>query len=408
MQINRRHKVGLFLTTVIVGAALLLDVSAKESVGIALLGLAATWLVGNVRLREQESSHHDRQQLPETPPVVDAPEQVVAPSEGGGKELEKSVVPTKPRGSWAWVVISSMSFSVLLSLAIFNLTWQSIVGESEKAGESLGRMLIPLIILGFAARNAWKSLLAKEPGDNPVYQLRHRRFNVIDGICAIALLSFAVGFGTLSGDRIQRNRRMDATVSEIAKLGPKGAELRGQIKAVLSQDTPTFADYYLRCLKLEKVLDEYDLQQQRLRPLLNTILAEAGDQPKLAEIAGTVQRINDKDAEVVKLFRLEIAKGKEVISLPPSQQSSFYRNEVMPLEREATKVAEEEIAMMREAEQKGMKWPADVKELLSNANKTDGGWPGAQHAVSAWGTFDFPPPLTPAPPITSKFASTLS
>jgi hypothetical protein len=157
---------------------------------------------------------------------------------------------------------------------------------------------------------------------------------------------------------------MDATVSEIAKLGPKGAELRGQIKAILSQDTPTFADYYLRCLKLEKALDAYDLQQQHLRPLLNTVLAEAGDQPKLAEIAGTIQHINDKDAEVVKLFRLEIAKGKEVISLPASRQSSFYRNEIMPLEREATRVAEEEIGMMREAEQKGMKWPADVKELL--------------------------------------------
>jgi hypothetical protein len=361
---NRRHKVGLFLTTVIIGAALLLDVSAKESVGIALLGLAATWLVGNVRLLKQESSHHDRQQLPETPPVVHEPERVLAPREGAGKELDKSVVPAKPRGSWTWVIVSAVSFSVLLTLAIFNLTWQSIVGEDEKAGESLGGMLIPLIILGFAARNAWKTLRAKEPEDNPVYQLRHRRFNMIGGTCAVALLSFAVGFGIRAGDRIQRNRRMDATVSEIAKLGPKGAELRGQIKANLSQDTPTLADYYLRCLKLEKALDAYDLQQQHLRPLLNTVLAEAGDQPKLAEIAGTIQHINDKDAEVVKLFRLEIAKGKEVISLPASRQSSFYRNEIMPLEREATRVAEEEIGMMREAEQKGMKWPADVKELL--------------------------------------------
>jgi len=75
-------------------------------------------------------------------------------------------------------------------------------------------------------------------------------------------------------------------------------------------------------------------------------------------------RVNAKDSEVVKLFRLEVAKSKELIGLPASRQSGFYRNEIVPLEREAAKVAEEEMAMMREAEQKGIKWPSDVKELL--------------------------------------------
>ncbi len=364
MQLNRRHKVGFFLTTVIVGAGLLLDVNAKESVGIALLGLAATWLVGSLNVRKHETLQDGRTQATGAPVIGLASDQALSLGEWESTESAKTIFSTGHRGSWAWVLVSTVSFSALLSLTIFNLTWQSVVGEDEKAGEAVGRMLIPLIALGFGVRRTWKSLLAREPEGNPVYQLRHRRFNVVGGIWAIVLFVLAVGFGIFAGDRIQKNRRLDATLSEIGKLGPKGAELRGQIKAILSQDTPTFEDYYVRCLNLEKVLDEYDLQQQHLRPLLNAIMAEAGDQPKIAEIARTVQRINDKDAEVVRVFRLEIAKGKEVNKLPPSQQTSFYRNEIIPLEREATKVAGEEIAMMREAEQKGMKWPSDVKELL--------------------------------------------
>jgi hypothetical protein len=44
--LNRRHQVGLFLVFVVTGIALVRDVSAKETAGIALLGLAATWAVG--------------------------------------------------------------------------------------------------------------------------------------------------------------------------------------------------------------------------------------------------------------------------------------------------------------------------------------------------------------------------
>jgi len=168
----------------------------------------------------------------------------------------------------------------------------------------------------------------------------------------------------VAGNRIAKNKRLDATFSEITKLGPKGAELRAQIKTIMSEETSTFQDYYLRSLKLEGVLDEYDTQKQRLRPLMDAMLAEMTDQPKVAELIRTVQSINDKDAEVVKLLRLEIAKSKELMSVPASRQTNFYRQEIVPLEREAARVANEEIGMMRDAEQAGMKWPLDVKELL--------------------------------------------
>ncbi len=48
MQLNRRHKAGLFLTVVAVGVSLLLDATAKVVVGIAFLSLAATWLIASI------------------------------------------------------------------------------------------------------------------------------------------------------------------------------------------------------------------------------------------------------------------------------------------------------------------------------------------------------------------------
>jgi len=49
--LNRRHKAGLLLVLAATGVGLLLDASAKQTMGIVLLGLAATWFVGSVAVR---------------------------------------------------------------------------------------------------------------------------------------------------------------------------------------------------------------------------------------------------------------------------------------------------------------------------------------------------------------------
>src|SRR5260370_41540287 len=49
--LNRRRKTGLFLVLVDTGLSLCLEARAKQTAGIVLLGLAATWFFGSVRLR---------------------------------------------------------------------------------------------------------------------------------------------------------------------------------------------------------------------------------------------------------------------------------------------------------------------------------------------------------------------
>jgi hypothetical protein len=49
MTLNWRHKAGLFLTLVAVGCGLFLELSAKQAVGIALIGIAFSWLIGSSR-----------------------------------------------------------------------------------------------------------------------------------------------------------------------------------------------------------------------------------------------------------------------------------------------------------------------------------------------------------------------
>src|SRR5208282_5596425 len=51
LNLNRRHKTGLFLVLVAAGISPFFEASAKQTTGIVLLGLAATWLLGTVSVR---------------------------------------------------------------------------------------------------------------------------------------------------------------------------------------------------------------------------------------------------------------------------------------------------------------------------------------------------------------------
>ena len=51
MPLNWGHKAGLFLTLIATSLGLLLELSAKQTAGIALLGVALAWLFGSVAVR---------------------------------------------------------------------------------------------------------------------------------------------------------------------------------------------------------------------------------------------------------------------------------------------------------------------------------------------------------------------
>jgi hypothetical protein len=48
---NRRHRAGLFFILALAGVTLIFDASAKQTAGVVLLGIAATWLLGSLSLR---------------------------------------------------------------------------------------------------------------------------------------------------------------------------------------------------------------------------------------------------------------------------------------------------------------------------------------------------------------------
>src|SRR2546422_326226 len=86
-----------------------------------------------------------------------------------------SAIPEKStRGNYIWLCIDIATFSLLLAVTIFNLTWMTYAGRLDEAGKSASG-LIAVVALAFAANLLWKSILTLEPETDPLFKKKHKK-----------------------------------------------------------------------------------------------------------------------------------------------------------------------------------------------------------------------------------------
>jgi len=295
--------------------------------------------------------------------AVTAPTDIVHAN--GEQPLISQTIRKSVKGPYVWLTFDLFILTLLLGIVIFNMALQGIIGNAEKSGESLGKGLVPIILLLYGAHRTWKSLLEKESESDPSFKRKHRIYQRIAGTIVVIVLCSAVGFGIFVGNRVDKVNRIKYLMTQVAELGPKNLEFRQRLTAIRSVGAPTMKDYYDQCLSLERVLDEYEPHRQKVLSLQKSILIEAKDAPpEIWEILRWMREINEKDSQGIQLMRTEIDKAKELIRLPLGEQVVYYRREIVPVREEIEKVGEEELVMFREGQRKGMKLPLDIKDML--------------------------------------------
>ncbi len=273
------------------------------------------------------------------------------------------------RGPYIWLTLDLLLLTFFLALMLFNLAWQSASGSPDKAGESVGGVLIPVILLLYGARRAWKSLLAREPEASSVFKQKHGRFQVIAGTCMVVILTSAFSYGVFIGQRIEKNTRFRTLSGKLTEQAPKAAEFRQRLFAIRSAETATMEDYYTQCLALEALLDEAEPHRMETLVLLDSVYALIADYEELAPTFELIKRLNELDSQVEDELRREIAAAKELWSLPYGRQEAFYEREIVPIQSQIERLAAEEMTLLNEAQQRGITLPSDISELLNKVSE---------------------------------------
>ena len=273
------------------------------------------------------------------------------------------------RGPYIWLTLDLLLLTFFLALMLFNLAWQSTSSSPNKAGESIGGALIPVIILLYGARRAWKSLLKQEPETDSGFKQKHWRFQVIAGTCIVVIMTSAFSYGVFIGPRIEKNTRFKALLGKLTEQAPKNTEFRQRLSAIRSAETPTIKDYYAQCLALETLLDEAEPYRKEALVSMDSAYALMADNEELVPTAEFLKRIKELESQVVDELRREIAAAKKLWGLPYGRQEAFYDREIVPIQSQIERLAAEEATLLREAQEQGITLPSDISEFLNEVSK---------------------------------------
>ena len=63
----------------------------------------------------------------------------------------------------------------------------------------------------------------------------------------------AIAFGVSVWHRIEKNKRIEASVAQANQLGAANAEFRQRLGVIRSTKTPSMKDFYFQCLAMERL-----------------------------------------------------------------------------------------------------------------------------------------------------------
>jgi hypothetical protein len=282
--------------------------------------------------------------------------------------------PDKPtRGTYIALGVDAAILSLWLAIVIFNFTWMLYAGRIDELGKSATGSVLVIIVLGIFGSRLWKSILAREPESNPLFKAKHKKFTFVAVACVGTLFAVSVLGGIIAGPRRAqqeaKNREIGSLMKEFGAQKIKNDAFRKRVTEIRSVHPSTYGEYYQQCLKLEACLDESQPSFKHTGALIASMSQLVNKYPELGtpSMLATVQFLKDmdgKDAEIFASVREEISKVKELEKRPTSQQTAFYKGEVVPILAQEQKLAKEENAILLKAQQNGVQIPSDLSGSL--------------------------------------------
>ncbi|HEV2382674.1 MAG TPA: hypothetical protein VG206_23140 [Terriglobia bacterium] len=274
----------------------------------------------------------------------------------------------------------------ILCVVLFGLIIVTVTGAAHFEGVPRGaalaealwgfarNLIILLLVSVFLAVRAAKHT---ENKDVILKEKQHRRSRLIRaGLITLATI-LALGYGVwlaqqlvMVGHRTVREQSIDALIAQSRELAAKNGDFRLRLRAIRSRKTPTMRDFYVQCVALESLLDEYEPYRQKNLAFLESASTEVGDDPELRPALELMRLINTKDSELMTAWRMEIAAAKQLIGFSPDKQKGYYEREIIPLEIRIKTLADEEADLLQRAQQRGAKLPSDLSDLLKARHET--------------------------------------
>lgn len=274
----------------------------------------------------------------------------------------QTVAAAKPKSTssiatYGWFVFSLVCFTVCAASVVFQLAAAAAKGSADAFPER-GPFLAGLIATAIGAKTAWSRLVVADPEADPVVRRKHSLFLMRAVVVMVLALVAAGSIGVYLGTSSAAN----SAFAQMTILGARTAPIKQRFVGLARKDTPTIPEYLQRCKDLESTLNEYEPALQQMDELMAQLQEHTTNDPSTMDVLATMRSILQKDLESAKTFRKEVESAKLLAALPSSEQIRFYNTSIKPIQDEESRIANDEIEIMKRAKARGVKLGRMYKE----------------------------------------------
>jgi hypothetical protein len=187
-----------------------------------------------------------------------------------------------------------------------------------------------------------------------------------------AVLSGTVGVVALLGFlfwvRVRQTSKLQALFEQDRECEQTAAPKKQRFMRLLSakQNAKNLPEYLQTCADLEPAISDYETAEQKVDSLLGQMQQQIGElkppggYDKLLPGFAVLRAVFAKDIAAAEAQKKEIQFAKQLPSIPEAQRAQFYTDNIQPIVEQESQLAQEEVAILKDAKSRGITLPESV------------------------------------------------
>ena len=166
--------------------------------------------------------------------------------------------------------------------------------------------------------------------------------------------------------RARQTAKLETLFKEDQEVERNAAPKKQRFMQLTRENPKGYAEYLQRCAELEPAINDYETSERQVDDLVGQMeqqISELKPQASYGSLLpgfAVLRAVFAKDMEGAEAYRRETEYAKQLPGIPVAERVQFYNANIQPIVEQEYKIAQEEIAILKDAKMRGVRLPESV------------------------------------------------
>src|SRR5712692_5838804 len=160
--------------------------------------------------------------------------------------------------------------------------------------------------------------------------------------------------------RSRQTAKLETLFKEDQEVERNAAPKKQRFMQLTRENPKGYAEYLQRCAELEPAINDYETSERQVDNLVGQMqqqISELKPQASYGRLLpgfAVLRAVFAKDMEGAEAYRRETEYAKQLPGIPVAERVQFYNANIQPVVEQEYKIAQEEIAILKDAKMRGV------------------------------------------------------